>query len=179
MKIYTKSGDKGETSLLGGKRVSKSHPRVEAYGNIDELNSLIGLIRSMTDDKQVTDILLKVQNNLYHIGSLVACDSCKQQDKLIHVNEADIEYLEKEIDNITNTLPALTAFIIPGGNQLVSFTHLSRCVCRRAERSVIALSERSSVENQIIIYLNRLSDYLFTLTRKLTKDAGLEEEKYK
>jgi cob(I)alamin adenosyltransferase len=177
-KIYTKTGDTGETSLLGGRRVPKHHPRVEAYGNIDELNSYIGLIRSRIEDKDLAKLLINIQLNLYKMASLIACDSCKEQAKLKQINDEDINILEKEIDKITQSLPVLDAFIIPGGNELVAFTHITRTVCRRAERSVTQLSEKTHVDDQIIIYLNRLSDYMFTLSRKFSDDAGLDDLKY-
>ncbi len=178
-KIYTKTGDAGETSLLGGKRVPKYHPRVEAYGNVDELNSFIGLLKCYTDDKDLGEVLINIQHHLYFIGSLVACDSCKEQEKLTQINNNDIVYLEEQIDKITQKLPELTAFIIPGGNKAVSYAHVCRSICRRAERALIELSAKTHIDNLIIIYLNRLSDYLFTLARKLTYDAGLQETKYK
>jgi cob(I)alamin adenosyltransferase len=178
-KIYTKTGDEGNTSLLGGNRVPKNHPRVEAYGNIDELNSFIGLLRSNATEKHIIDSLINVQTHLYYMASLIACDSCKEQSKLTQITDADISFLEEEIDSMTKTLPELEAFIIPGGNAAISYAHITRCVCRRAERSVINLSEKTYIDNIIIIYLNRLSDYFFTLARKLTAISGIEEMKYK
>ena len=186
-KIYTKTGDKGETSLLGGNRVPKFHPRVEAYGDIDELNSFIGFLRSQLDLTKeikseqrttINDILINIQHHLYYLGSLIACDSCKEQQKLTQINESDITYLENEIDKIVKELPELKAFIIPAGNAAISACHICRTVCRRAERAVIQLSSRTFIDELIIIYLNRLSDYLFTLARKITKESGIEEQKY-
>jgi cob(I)alamin adenosyltransferase len=177
-RIYTKTGDTGETSLLGGRRVPKHHPRVEAYGNIDELNSYIGLIKCKINDNSIAKLMMNIQLNLYKMASLIACDSCKEQAKLKQISEVDIRTLELEIDKITQSLPVLDAFIIPGGNELISFTHITRTVCRRAERSVTQLSEKTFVDDQIIIYLNRLSDYLFTLSRKFADDAGLDDLKY-
>ncbi len=178
-KIYTKTGDEGNTSLLGGNRVSKNHPRVEAYGNIDELNSFIGLLRSEIEDEYLTNALINVQTHLYYIGSLVACDSCKEQSKLTQITDSDISFLEKEIDSMTKTLPELEAFIIPGGNRAIANAHIARCVCRRAERSIINLAEKTHIDNLIITYLNRMSNYFFTLARKLAAISGIEEIKYK
>jgi cob(I)alamin adenosyltransferase len=178
-KIYTKTGDTGETSLLGGKRVPKYHPRVEAYGNVDELNSFIGLLRCYVEDKELNEVLVNVQQHLYYIGSLVACDSCKEQEKLKQLSNDDILFLEQQIDKLTQQLPELKDFIMPGGNPAVSYAHVCRCVCRRAERAVIQLADSTYIDKLIIIYLNRLSDYLFTLARKLTYDSGLQEIKYK
>lgn len=178
-KIYTKTGDKGETSLLGGKRVPKYHPRVEAYGNVDELNSHIGFLRSLEVGKEIEEILLDIQHHLYYTGSLVACESCKEQEKLTKIEEKDITYLEKLIDKFTTELSELKDFIIPGGSTAVASAHICRTVCRRAERLVIELSVKTYIDELIIKYLNRLSDFLFVLSRKLTKDSGLQEMKYK
>lgn len=178
-KIYTKTGDKGETSLLGGKRVPKYHPRVEAYGNVDELNSNIGFLRSQVNDKEVDIELDAIQHRLYFIGSLVACDSCKEQERLTKIDEEDINILEKLIDTYTSSLPELNSFIMPSGTAAIAVSHICRTVCRRAERSVILLAEKTYIDNLIIKYLNRLSDFLFVLSRKITSDSGLEEVKYK
>ena len=178
-KIYTKTGDLGETSLLGGKRVPKYHPRVEAYGNIDELNSFIGLLRCYIEDKELDDVLINVQQHLYYIGSLVACDSCSEQEKLKQINNDDILFLEQQIDILTQQLPELKDFIIPEGSRSVAYAHVNRSICRRAERSLIELSAKTYIDNLIIIYINRLSDYLFTLARRLAKDSGSPELKYK
>jgi cob(I)alamin adenosyltransferase len=174
-KIYTKGGDKGETSLLGGTRVAKSHERVEAYGNIDELNSFIGLIRDQDIDPHYRDVLIHVQENLFVAEALIARDPEKQTRDLPALSEADILLLEKEIDAMNEHLPSLTNFILPGGHPTVSYCHIARTICRRAERSLIRLNQVSPVENIIIQLLNRLSDYLFVLARKTGKDNGAVE----
>ena len=177
MKIYTKTGDKGQTSLFGGARLPKNHIRIEAYGTVDELNSYIGLVRDVTENKSVRTILKEVQDRLFTIGSNLASDPSKDMITP-DVHQTDIELLEKEIDRMTAELPPLRSFILPGGHTTVSFCHLARCVCRRTERLVVALAENETVELIIIQYLNRLSDYLFTLGRLLAKDLGVEEVKW-
>ena len=167
MKIYTKTGDSGQTSLIGGTRVPKHHIRIEAYGTVDELNSYIGLIRDQDIDKQSINALLEIQDRLFTIGSHLASDPEKSRMKLPEIKSEDIEVLEKEIDRMTALLPELKSFILPGGNTTVSFTHIARCVCRRCERLVTHLNEESPVNEKIVVYLNRLSDYLFTLSRYL------------
>jgi cob(I)alamin adenosyltransferase len=175
MKIYTKGGDKGETSLLGGTRVAKSHDRVEAYGNLDELNSFIGLIRDQDILPHYKEVLLRVQENLFVAEALIARDPEKPTRALPSLSEDDILILEQEIDAMNAELPPLTNFILPGGHQTVSFCHIARTVCRRAERSLIRLNKESPVENIIIQLLNRLSDYLFVLARKTGQDNGATE----
>jgi cob(I)alamin adenosyltransferase len=174
-KIYTKGGDKGETSLLGGTRVPKSHERVEAYGNLDELNSFIGLIRDQDIQAHYRDVLIRIQENLFVAEALIARDPEKQTRDLPELSEDDIFILEKEIDAMNEELPPLSHFILPGGHPTVSYCHIARTVCRRAERSLIHLNQLSSVENIIIRFLNRLSDYLFVLARKIAKDCGSME----
>jgi cob(I)alamin adenosyltransferase len=175
MKIYTKTGDKGQTSLLGGTRVPKHHIRIEAYGTVDELNSHIGLIRDQQIDAASIDLLIEIQDRLFTIGSILASDPEKSKVKIPELAESDIELLEKEIDKMNEDLPPMRFFILPGGHSTVSFCHIARCVCRRAERNVIHLSEQSPVPEIIIKYLNRLSDYLFVLSRKLTADLNAKE----
>ena len=174
-KIYTKGGDKGETSLLGGTRVAKSHERVEAYGNIDELNSFIGLIRDQDIDPHYRDVLIRIQENLFVAEALIARDPEKQTRDLPSLSEDDILLLENEIDLMNEQMPKLTNFILPGGHSVASFCHVARTVCRRAERSLIRLNHISPVEDIIIQLLNRLSDYLFVLARKTGKDSGAIE----
>ena len=174
-KIYTKTGDLGETSLLGGTRVLKSHKQVDAYGTIDELNSYIGLIRDHQIDSHYRQILLKVQQNLFVAEAWVAADDDHPHDNLPGLNEESIFQLEAEIDEMNKSLPELAHFILPGGNTTVSFCHVARTVCRRAERSVISLLPAGQNHEIVIKYLNRLSDYLFVLARKVAKDAGVEE----
>jgi len=174
-KIYTKGGDKGETSLLGGTRVAKSHERVEAYGNLDELNSFIGLIRDSSIDNHYREVLIRIQKALFVAEAIVARDPEKQTRELPSLSEEEISMLESEIDAMNEELPPLTNFILPGGHAIVSQCHIARTVCRRAERSLIRLNHISPVEDIIIRFLNRLSDYLFVLARKTGKDLGATE----
>ncbi len=174
-KIYTKGGDKGETSLLGGTRVSKSHERVEVYGNLDELNSFIGLIRDQDINTRYKEVLIIVQEKLFVAEALIARDPSSQTRELPSLADGDITLLEQEIDAMNEELPPLNHFILPGGHSTVSFCHMARTVCRRAERSLIRLNESSPVEDIIIRFLNRLSDYLFVLARKTGKDLGAIE----
>lgn len=182
MKIYTKTGDSGTTALFGGSRVPKHHLRIESYGTVDELNSNIGLIRSQEIDVRSKKTLIQIQNHLFTIGSTLATDpkravlkSGKERLKIDKINVDNIEFLEKEIDWMNENLPPLTHFILPGGNNAVSFCHISRTVCRRAERRATALNETEEVDPAVIKYLNRLSDYLFVLARKLSYDMEAEE----
>jgi cob(I)alamin adenosyltransferase len=174
-KIYTKGGDFGETSLLGGTRVLKSHERVEAYGTLDELNSFIGLLRDQEIHQHYKDELLRIQNNLFTAEAWVARDPEKPVKTLPELHEEEIVRLEKEIDAMTAELPVLRSFILPGGHPFVSHCHIARTVCRRAERAVIRLHARQHVDNVIIRYLNRLSDYLFVLARKIGYDEQASE----
>jgi cob(I)alamin adenosyltransferase len=174
-KIYTKGGDKGETSLLGGTRVSKSHDRVEAYGNLDELNSFIGLIRDHEIHAHYRDVLIRIQENLFVAEALVARDPEKSTRTLPSLQDDEIKLLENEIDTMNESLPELTNFILPGGHPVVSYCHVARTVCRRAERSLIRLNQHSPVEDIIIRFINRLSDYLFVLARKTGWDLGAFE----
>src|ERR1700744_3720759 len=174
-KVYTKTGDKGQTSLIGGTRLPKHHIRIEAYGTIDELNSWIGLLRDQPIDERSIKILLEVQDRLFTIGSLLAADPEKNKMKLPDIKEEDILLLEKEIDHMEETLPEMKHFVLPGGHTIVSYCHLARCVCRRGERAVLRLSENEKVEELIYKYLNRLSDYLFVLSSKLSQDLKAGE----
>jgi len=178
MKIYTKTGDKGQTSLIGGTRVPKHHLRIESYGTVDELNSYIGLIRDQQVSEHQQDLLKEIQDRLFTIGSALASDPEKSKMKIPDLHQEDIELLEKEIDTMTADLPELRHFILPGGSNAVSFCHLARCVCRRAERLCVHLSEDSFVDEKVMVYLNRLSDYLFVLSRKLCFDNQMEENKW-
>lgn len=179
MKIYTKKGDKGETSLLGGTRVKKSHIRIESYGTVDELNSWIGLIRDQNIDKHSKEVLIHIQDRLFTIGSHLASDPSKKAIKIPDIKEDDITTLEKEIDKMNETLPEMRSFVLPGGHTTVSYCHVARCVCRRAERCAVNLSAEEQVEDIIVKYLNRLSDYLFVLSRKLSQDLKAEEIPWK
>ncbi|MGB1019223.1 MAG: cob(I)yrinic acid a,c-diamide adenosyltransferase [Chitinophagales bacterium] len=179
MKIYTKTGDKGSTSLYGGKRLSKAHIRIDAYGTVDELNSYIGLIRDLTENEADKIFLLNIQNVLFNVGSNLASDPEKEKSKMIpDVLKTDYEALENEIDEINKILEPLQYFILPGGHSSISHCHIARCVCRRAERICVALNEIEPVNEELIIYLNRLSDYLFTYARKMAKFLNAEELKW-
>lgn len=177
-KIYTKTGDLGETSLFGGKRLPKNHLRIEAYGTVDELNSWIGLVRDSTEQNEIRALLKEIQDRLFTLGSNLASDPDKDMITP-DIQETDIEKLEQAIDKMNETLPPLKNFILPGGHTTVSFCHITRCVCRRTERNVVALAQNEAVEGIIIRYLNRLSDYLFVLGRKLAQDLGVEEVAWK
>lgn len=178
MKIYTKTGDKGETGLIGGTRVSKAHVRIDAYGTVDELNSWIGLLRAEITDQRQLNVLEQVQDRLFTIGSHLAADPLRSRMTLPDLTEADVHLLEQEIDEMNTQLPELRSFILPGGNVVASHAHLARCVCRRAERLVVALNSESTVEAVLLEYLNRLSDYLFTLSRYICLLLGSEEIKW-
>ena len=175
MKIYTKTGDKGYTSLIGGVRVPKYHLRIESYGTVDELNSYIGLIRDQPIADNYKEVLKEVQDRLFTIGSALASDPEKSKMKIPDLKQEDIDLLEVEMDLMDEVLPVLKHFILPGGSISISCCHVARCICRRAERITVQLSEESFVDEKIIIYLNRLSDYLFVLARKLCFDDALEE----
>ncbi len=185
MKIYTKTGDKGNTALIGGRRVPKHHIRIETYGTIDELNSHLGLLRDGAIDIHYKDILEIIQNNLFTIGAALATDpekdilkNGKNRLNISKVNSTDIQLLEKEIDDMNIELPEMTHFVLPGGHQTVSFCHIARCVCRRAERIATSLNEVTPLESEILVYLNRLSDYLFVLARKLSQELSAKEVKW-
>ncbi len=175
MKIYTKTGDKGLTSLIGGTRVSKHNIRIEAYGTIDELNSWIGIVRDQNIDAHNSEILLEIQDRLFTIGSSLASDPNKSKMKIPDLKQEDIALLETEMDTMEKLLPELKSFILPGGHTTVSYCHITRCICRRAERITTHLSETDFVADLVIIYLNRLSDYLFVLSRKLAQDLNAVE----
>lgn len=180
MRVYTRTGDDGTTGLIGGTRVKKYDLRLEAYGTVDELNSWIGLIRSQ--EIRVEDIqdLIEVQNKLFVIGALLATDTVivDISDKLSCCAE-DILFLETRMDQILDKLPAVTSFILPGGSNAVSYCHIARTVCRRAERRAYQLSAETSVPDEVLSYLNRLSDYLYVLSRKMAVDNGIEEIPWK
>ena|ERR1700740_3428963 len=178
-KIYTKTGDKGQTSLIGGTRLPKHHIRIEAYGTVDELNSFVGLVRDSISEKELFDLLIEIQDRLFTIGSLLAADPEKNKMQLPQLNESDIVLLEKAIDKMNETLPEMKSFVLPGGHPTVSYCHIARCVCRRAERATLKLSENEKVDELIYKYLNRLSDYLFVLSRKLTHDLKANEIPWK
>ncbi len=179
-KIYTKTGDKGETSLIGGTRVPKYDERIEAYGTLDELNSFIGYLRDQLSDPHTRAVLLHVQENLFTAESLLATDPEKEINRsLPHLSEADVFELEQEIDSINLHLPALSSFILPGGHPLVSLCHICRTVCRRGERIIIKLAAERVVDEILIKYINRLSDYLFVLARELAYSNKISDLPWK
>ena len=181
-KLYTKTGDDGTTGLFSGKRVSKHHVRIKAYGTVDELNAWIGLIRNDKIAAETNSFLIKIQNELMVIASQLADDTSEKTPKLsgkiVPIAFENVTEIESEIDKINNELPELKNFIIPGGHVLISYTHLARCTCRRAERFITELKGEEEVSNVIIAYINRLSDYLFILARKLSKDFDVDEIKW-
>jgi cob(I)alamin adenosyltransferase len=179
MKIYTKKGDTGTTQLIGGTRVAKHHIRIDAYGTVDELNSYIGLVADLltTENEQKT-ILHIIQDRLFTMGSLLAADPETNKMKLPKLSPHDIVLLENNIDKMDEQLAPMTHFILPGGHPTVSHCHIARCICRRVERMITELNEVSTVEPLTIQYLNRLSDYLFTLSRYITKELNAEEIKW-
>jgi cob(I)alamin adenosyltransferase len=175
MKIYTKTGDDGTTSLLGGKRVSKADLRIETYGTVDELNAYIGLLRDQqVNQHRMTDLLV-IQDKLFTIGARLAVDPESKHPKIPNLDQEDVRFLEVAIDRLEQTLPPMRNFVLPGGHQSVSFCHIARTVCRRVERLAIALSQNSQVESVVIVYLNRLSDYLFVLSRTMAQELNTEE----
>lgn len=179
MKIYTKTGDKGKTSLIGGTRVSKHNIRIDAYGTVDELNAYIGLLRDQKINEHSKTILAEIQDRLFTIGASLASDPKESKMKIPDLIQKDVTLLEKEMDAMNEVLPELRSFILPGGHTIVSFCHIARCVCRRAERKVTHLAEKDFVAEPVIIYLNRLSDYLFVLSRKLANDLQAKEIAWK
>jgi cob(I)alamin adenosyltransferase len=180
-KIYTKTGDKGTTSLIGGTKVPKSHLRIEAYGTVDELNSYIGLCKDLLSEKKAQEVLQEVQDRLFTIGSSLACDPIKEPKMRIpDLKEADVVLLEKEMDRMNETVPPMKSFILPGGHTTLSHLHIARCVCRRAERCCVRLElESLEVERLIIKYINRLSDYLFVLSRYAGHEMKVKEIPWK
>jgi len=185
MKIYTKTGDKGTTSLFGGTRVPKYHIRIESYGTVDELNSYLGLIRDQEINAAYKDVLAHIQDKLFTVGAILATDpekatlkSGKERLNIPKISESDIRELETEMDEMNEVLPPMTHFVLPGGHTTVSYCHIARCVCRRAERLVTLLHSESPVDEAVLKYLNRLSDYLFVLARKLSNDLQAKEVKW-
>lgn len=179
MKIYTKTGDNGTTALFGGKRISKADQRIDAYGTIDELNSFVGLVRDQDVNQKRKNILVEIQDRLFTIGAILATEPGNTKVKIPSLLDSDVSFLEKEIDTMETELPPMKFFVLPGGHTAVSFCHVARTVCRRAERLVIALKAHEAVEDLVIRYLNRLSDYLFVLSRKMTQELGAEETPWK
>lgn len=178
MKIYTKRGDKGETSLIGGDRVPKHHIRIEAYGTIDELNSYIGILRSFIEDSINVNVLPEIQDRLFTVGSLLA--SAPGSKMIVpDLHDKDTELLEDSIDRMNAELPELRSFVLPAGSIEVAHCHVARCVCRRAERLIVHLNEVEAIEGIIIQYINRLSDYLFVLGRYKALKQGVDEVSWK
>ncbi|TXI70119.1 MAG: cob(I)yrinic acid a,c-diamide adenosyltransferase [Flavobacterium sp.] len=182
MKVYTKTGDTGTTALFGGTRVPKHHIRIESYGTVDELNSHIGLIRDQDINDLYKNVLIEVQDRLFTVGAILATPPEKEtlkngQPRLqnLGIVESDIEFLENEIDIMEEALPPMTHFVLPGGHTTVSYCHIARCVCRRAERLAVHLNDIEPTDERVIKYLNRLSDYLFVLARKLSHDLNADE----
>lgn len=185
MKVYTRTGDQGTTALFGGTRVPKHHIRIESYGTIDELNSHIGLIRDQDIHQTYKETLMHIQDRLFTIGAILATDpeksilkSGESRLNIPKISSADIKRLEDEMDSMESALPAMTHFVLPGGHQTVSFCHIARTVCRRAERLAVHLNEIEPFQQETLMYINRLSDYLFVLARKLSKDLNAEEIKW-
>jgi cob(I)alamin adenosyltransferase len=176
MRVYTKTGDDGTSGLIGGTRVEKYDLRLEAYGTVDELNSWIGMIRAQQIDPLSKEFLISVQNHLFVIGARLATDLTKTDlSSRLPLNAEDIVTLEKEMDRILDQLPSMEHFVLPGGSNTVSYCHLARTVCRRAERRVCQLAKEASIPSELIKYMNRLSDYLFVLSRKIAVDEGVDE----
>jgi cob(I)alamin adenosyltransferase len=179
MKIYTKTGDKGFTSLVGGSRISKAELRIEAYGTVDELNSYIGMLRDQEVNSTRKEVLKEIQDRLFTIGAILASEPEQTRKQLPDLLMSDIDLLEQEMDTMDESLEPMRFFILPGGHPSISFGHLARTVCRRAERNVIRMAEESDVNTLVITYLNRLSDYLFVLCRKMAQELGIEETAWK
>ena len=185
MKVYTKTGDKGTTALFGGTRVPKHHIRIESYGTVDELNSYIGLIRDQDIDQLHKNTLIEIQDRLFTVGAILATDpekavlkNGKDRLNIPKISDNDVTLLEQQMDVMDSNLPPMTHFVLPGGHQTVSFCHIARCVCRRAERLATALNDLEPFQPNSLMYLNRLSDYLFVLARKLSNDLKADEIKW-
>jgi len=177
LKIYTKTGDKGKTSLIGGTKVPKNHRRIEAYGTVDELNSFIGLLNDSVNNDITNQLLKEIQDRLFTIGSTLATDPDKKVSmKIPQLDERDVLLLEKKIDEMNEVLPPMKSFVLPGGHPTVSMAHICRSVCRRAERCCVGLQETGTEMDPLVIqYLNRLSDYFFVLARWLTHELKAQE----
>ena len=175
MKIYTKKGDEGKTGLIGGTRVSKDDLKIEAYGTVDELNAYIGLLRDALENKEHSDQLLEIQDRLFTAGSILAVGDSGTKMNLPSIIENDIIQLEQWIDAMDKHLPMMKSFVLPGGHQTVSICHVSRTVCRRAERRVVTLSQHTTIDALLLRYFNRLSDYLFTLGRSIALELNIQE----
>src|SRR5690606_6677783 len=181
MKIYTKTGDQGKTSLIGGLRVSKGHVRIESYGTIDELNSCLGLVQDWIEDEEMKEWVWEIQDRLFTIGSALATDPGKDlRMKLPDLKETDILWLEQRIDQMNERLPEMRSFVLPGGHPASSAAHMARCICRRAERACVAMTDQQELVPPLVIpYLNRLSDFLFVLSRLMLAVHGVEERPWR
>lgn len=168
MKIYTKTGDKGKTSLIGGKIVSKNHKRIEAYGTVDELIAFVGLVRDHITSEDLQKKMIRIQDDLMICAAILASDCENCELKIPKLSENNIVWLETEIDTMETVLPRLSKFVLPGGHPAVSFCHVARTVCRRAERTILAIEDIQNVPSEVFRYMNRLSDYLFVFSRLLT-----------
>jgi cob(I)alamin adenosyltransferase len=176
MKIYTKKGDQGQTSLIGGMRVPKFDLRIDSYGTVDELNSHLGLLRDQNIDEQYKAQIIDIQQILFTVGSHLAVGKEGSSMKLPELRQEHVNFLEQSIDAMDEKLEPMRFFVLPGGHPAVSQAHIARCVCRRAERLVVHLASEENVDALILTYLNRLSDYLFTLSRKIGRDLGANEQ---
>jgi len=179
MKIYTKTGDQGTTSLFGGTRVSKADLRIDTYGTVDELNSYLGLLRDQAVNDKRKELLIEIQDRLFTIGSILATEPGNTNVKIPSLIESDIMLLESEMDKMDEVLEPMRSFVLPGGHPSVSFGHVARTVCRRAERLTIALHAQEAIDPLVIKYLNRLSDYLFVLCRMMAHELKIEETAWK
>ncbi|MEO8167363.1 MAG: cob(I)yrinic acid a,c-diamide adenosyltransferase [bacterium] len=179
MKIYTKTGDKGDTSLFGGQRVPKDALRIEAYGTVDELNSVLGIVRAEKEKAEIDSILDRIQNDLFMLGADLATPRSQTNKSIKRIEAKDSRHLEKTIDRLEEHLKPLKTFILPGGSATAARLHFARTVCRRAERSVVRLSRHEDIGEGITIYLNRLSDLLFVLARYANQAAGVSDTKWK
>ena len=175
MKIYTKTGDGGTTALFGGKRLSKSDLRIDSYGNVDELNAHMGLLRDLASTDERKKLLIRIQDSLFVMGSMLAAEPGNDKIQVPQLRDEDVEMLEEAIDSLDAELPPMRNFVLPGGHPNVSHCHIARTVCRRAERTVVALFEMEQGDELIIKYLNRLSDFLFVLSRKMAQELRAEE----
>lgn len=178
-KIYTKTGDLGQTSLVGGSRIDKDDIKIEAYGSVDELNAWIGVLSDLPENKSRIEVLKEIQDRLFTIGSDLASENEKAKGKIPDLHDEDITFLESQMDKMETEIPALRAFVLPGGHLSVSYCHVARTVCRRAERQIIRLSKQEETNPLVIKYINRLSDYLFMLSRKITQETGSIEISWK
>lgn len=178
MKIYTRKGDSGQTSLIDGDMVNKHNLSVDAYGTIDELNSFLGLLKDYIKDDKIKDILNNIQIKLFSIGSILASGKNQNISEKVKIEKKDVEYIELEIDRLNKDLPELKNFVIPGGHKTSSYSHVCRSICRRAERKISELNNKSSIDSNILAYINRLSDFFFVLSRFLKYSDNVSESRW-